>query len=337
MKWVWRGLGVLAALLVVAFFVLRVPDTDPAEMRAKYGTAPSQFLDIGEGRAIHVRDEGPRDAPVIVLLHGSNADLHTWQEWAKILREDYRVIRFDQRGHGLTGPAPDDDYSAQGFGADIDAVTAKLGVDTFTLAGNSMGGGIAMAYALDKPWRLDALVLVDASGAPVKREGGGNLAFTLAGMPVVGDALSQLLPRSLVAKSLSQSVSNQEVVTDEAIDRYWELARYPGNRGATRKRFSAPRTAFDPAEIARVKVPTLVMWGREDALIPYAAGEWYAEHLPGATLVAYDGIGHIPMEEAPERSATDLMIWLSDALVPPELPKAGSEMEPAQGEAVLTP
>ena len=161
MKWVWRGLLILVAVLVIAVLVFRVPDTDPAAMRAKYGAAPSQFIPVGEGRAIHVRDEGPRDAPVIVLLHGSNSDLHTWQEWADMLKADYRVIRFDQRGHGLTGPAADDDYSPEAFGADIDAVTAKLGVDTFTLAGNSMGGGIAMAYAIAKPWRLDALVLVE--------------------------------------------------------------------------------------------------------------------------------------------------------------------------------
>ena len=332
-KWVWRGLLALLAVLVIAFFLLRVPDTDPAEMRAKYGGEPSQFTDVGNGREIHLRDEGPRDAPVIVLLHGSNADLHTWQPWVDILKEDYRVIRYDQRGHGLSGPAKDGDYSAAGFARDIDAVTEALGIDTFTLAGNSMGGWIAMDYAMQKPWRLDALVLVDAAGAPVQREGGGNLAFTLAGMPVVGDLLSQLLPRSLVEKSFRQSVSNQAIVTDRAVDRYWELARYPGNRAATRQRFSAPRTAFSAEDVAQVKVPTLVMWGKEDSLIPFEAGEWYAKHLPNATLVAYDGIGHIPMEEAPELSANGLLVWLGEALLPPDVPMA----EPAADEAVLTP
>ena len=333
MKWAWRGLLVLLAILVVAFFALRVPDTDPAEMRAKYGGEPSMFLNIDNDRTIHVRDEGPRDAPVIVLLHGSNADLHTWQPWVDILKEDYRVIRFDQRGHGLTGPAPDGDYSTAGFGRDIDAVTGALGVETFTLAGNSMGGGIAMAYAIEKPWKLDALVLVDAAGAPVKREGGGNLAFKLAAMPVVGDLLSQLLPRSLVAKSFAQSVSNQDVVTDAAIDRYWELARYPGNRAATRQRFSTARTSFDAKDIERVQMPTLIIWGKEDALIPYEAALWYDRHLPRSTLVGYDGIGHIPMEEAAERSATDLTIWLADALAPPQIPGE----EPAPVQPVLTP
>lgn len=77
MKWVWRGLLALLGVLVIAFLIFRTPDTDAAEMRAKYGGPPSQFVAIGGGVTVHLRDEGPEDAPAIVLLHGSNADLHT--------------------------------------------------------------------------------------------------------------------------------------------------------------------------------------------------------------------------------------------------------------------
>ena len=314
MKWAVRILFGLAVLLLALFLVFRTPDTDPDEMRSRYGDAPSQMLALASGREIHVRDEGPRDAPAIVLLHGSNADLHTWQPWVDALREDYRVIRFDQRGHGLTGPAADGSYSLASFVRDVDAVADRLDLGSFALAGNSMGGAIAVGYAMARPERLDALVLGDAGGAPVGRAGGGNLAFRLAAMPGVGNVMSQMLPRSLVEKSLAQSVSNRSVVTDDAVDRYWELARYPGNRAATRERFAAPREPFDAADVARVEVPTLVMWGEDDRLIPYAAAGWYMDHLPDATLVNYPGIGHLPMEEAPERSAADLRDWLSDVL-----------------------
>ncbi|MDG5748845.1 alpha/beta hydrolase [Qipengyuania sp. XHP0207] len=333
MKWVLRVLGGLLLVLIAAFFIFRVPDTDPEEMWAKYGAAPSQRFELADGRTVHLRDEGPRDAPAIVLLHGSNADLATWQPWVERLREDYRVIRFDQRGHGLTGPAPDNDYSLAAFVADVDRVADALDLDRFVLAGNSMGGGIAMGYAIAHPERLRGLVLVDAGGAPIRRERGGNLAFTVAAMPVVGDAASQVLPRSLVARSLSQSVSNHEVVTPQAIDRYWEMARYPGNRGATRARFSTRRVPFTPEQIAEVEVPTLVMWGKEDALIPYAAAGWYMDHLPQATLAAYPAIGHLPMEEAPDRSAQDLRQWL-DSLTTGGNPDPA---EPAQGPSVLNP
>ncbi|WP_324828089.1 alpha/beta fold hydrolase [Qipengyuania zhejiangensis] len=326
MKTFLRIVGVLVALVIVTFLAFRVPDTDPDEMWARYGSAPSQRLTLDDGRAIHVRDEGPRGAPVIILLHGSNADLHTWRDWADGLRDEYRVIRFDQRGHGLSGPAPDGNYELTSFIGDVDKVADALGVETFTLAGNSMGGAIAMGYAIANPDRLEGLVLVDASGAPVMREGGGNLAFSLATKPVIGNLMSQLLPRSLIEKSLSQSVSNQSVVTPQAVDRYWEMARYPGNREATRKRFSTPRKSFPAETVAAMRVPTLVMWGEDDALVPFEAAGWYMDHLPNATLVAYPGIGHIPMEEAPERSLADLRAWLAET-------GAAPENSPASGNA----
>ena len=310
MKWLLRIVGIIAALLVIAFLFFRVPDTDPEEMRAKYGAEPSQFVTMDDGSTVHLRDEGPTtdegDVPVLVLLHGSNADIHTWQPWVNRLKNSYRIIRFDQIGHGLTGPAADNNYALDAFVEDINDVTAKLGVERFVLAGNSMGGAIAMGYALEHADRLDGLILVDAGGADIKREGGGNLLFTLARIPVVNSLMSQITPRSMVETSLSQSVYNQEIVTDDAVDRYWELARYPGNRDATMTRFSTPRQAFDEERIRAMTVPTLVMWGEEDSLIPYEAAGWYMDRLPNATLANYPEIGHIPMEEAPDISAADV-------------------------------
>ena len=113
-------------------------------------------------------------------------------------------------------------------------------------------------------------------------------------------------------------------ITPEVVDRYWELARYPGNRAATRQRFSMPRTSFDAAMVEQVQVPALVMWGREDALIPYAAAGWYMEHLPDATLAAYPGIGHLPMEEAADRSVADLKAWLEKVRLDREAENAGT-------------
>lgn len=300
----------LLGLLFAAFLILRVPQTDPVAMRAKYGGPPSQFVQMPDGQTVHLRDEGPRDAPVIILLHGSNADLHTWDEWAGRLKADYRVVRFDQIGHGLTGPAVGGEYALEDFGRTIDQVADKLEIDRFVLAGNSMGGAIAMDYAIHHPARLAGLVLVDAGGADIRSEGKGNLAFTIARIPVLGSLMGHLLQRSLVEKSLSQSVYNQEVVRADAVDRYWELARYPGNSEATRKRFSTPRRSFADADVRAMKVPTLVMWGKEDALIPVEAAHWYAKRLPNATTAIYPLIGHIPMEEAPERSLADLRAFL---------------------------
>lgn len=304
------GLAVLG-LLMIAFLTLQTPDTDPAAMRAKYGAPPSQFLQLGNGLTVHLRDEGPRGAPVIVLLHGSNADLHTWDAWTAQLSKTWRVVRYDQIGHGLTGPKPSRNYSLDAFGDTLDQVTAKLGVDRFVLAGNSMGGGIALHYALAHPERLRGLVLVDAGGAPVRGKPKGNIGFKIARLPVLRNLMRTITPRSLIAQSLRQTVGNQSIVTEAMVDRYWELLRYPGNRQATIDRFGAYPGPVDAARVATLKVPTLILWGEKDPLIPLEAGKWFAAHIPGAKFVVYPGIGHIPMEEAVGASLGDLQPWLA--------------------------
>ena len=317
MKWALRILGALVALLLIGFLFFRTADTDPAEMRAKYGGEPSQFVELSNGLTVHVRDEGPRDGVPIILLHGSNADLHTWQPWADALKADYRVIRYDQRGHGLTGAAPDADYTLDAFTNDVELVADALGLEQVILGGNSMGGWISAGYALDSPERLMGLVLVDASGAPIERDGPPPLGFRIAQTPVLRDVARHFMSRSIFERSLAQSVSNQTIVTEEEIDRYWELARLPGNRKATMQRFATPRVVYSQEQIAALDVPTLVMWGEEDALIPLAAGNWYAEHLPNSTYVTYPGIGHIPQQEHVAQSVDDLRQWL-EQLVPAE-------------------
>lgn len=326
MKWFVRGVLALIALLVIAFLIFRTPDTDAAEMRAKYGGVPSQFVDIGDGVTVHLRDEGPKDAPAIMLLHGSNADLHTWEPWVAALTSQYRVIRFDQVGHGLTGPDPAHDYSRANYVADVLAVADKLGLERFIIGGNSMGGKHALAFAIAHPDRVSGLVLVDASGGPMpqdkaakKNSGGGNIGFRIARMPGINRLVEQITPRSLIAQSLEQSVSVKSIITEPMIDRYWELLRYPGNRRATLQRFSQPHESLTEAEIAGVTAPTLILWGEEDRLIPVAAGQWLAKVMPTAQITVYPNIGHLPQEEAPAATLGDLLPWLAEHVPTPNL------------------
>jgi pimeloyl-ACP methyl ester carboxylesterase len=325
MKWLLRGLLALIGVLMVAFLFFRTPDTDAAEMRAKYGGPPSQFVAIGDGVTVHLRDEGPKDAPAIVLLHGSNADLHTWEPWVQALKGQYRVIRFDQVGHGLTGPDPKQDYSRDNYVADILEVADKLGLKQFVLGGNSMGGKHALAFAVKHPQRLTGLVLVDGSGGPMLKldkkddaasSSSGNIGFTIARMPGVNLLVEQVTPRRLIAQSLEQSVSVKSVASEAAVDRYWELLRYPGNRRATLKRFGYPYDPLTEAEIAAVTTPTLILWGEEDRLIPVEAGQWLAKTMPNNALVIYPKIGHLPHEEAVEATLGDLQPWLAEHALP---------------------
>jgi pimeloyl-ACP methyl ester carboxylesterase len=272
---------------------------------------------IGEGVTVHLRDEGPKQAPALILLHGSNADLHTWEPWVQALKAKYRVIRFDQVGHGLTGPDPKDDYSRANYVAHVGAVADKLGLKQFILGGNSMGGKHALAYAIAHPERVTGLVLVDGSGGPMLKldkkkddEDSGNIGFKIAQTPGINLLVEQITPRSLIAQSLEQSVSVKSVANAAAVDRYWEMLRYPGNRRATLKRFSQPYDPLGEAEIAAVATPALILWGEEDRLIPVEAGQWLAKTLPNNRLVVYPGIGHLPQEEAVAATLGDLLPWL---------------------------
>ncbi|MDY7099178.1 MAG: alpha/beta hydrolase [Pseudomonadota bacterium] len=317
MKWLLRIAGTLVAVLVIAFLIFRTPDTDAAAMRAKYGGAPSQFVEIEGGVSVHLRDEGPRDGAnlPIILLHGSNADLHTWEPWVKGLSSTHRVIRFDQVGHGLTGPDPAGDYSRANYASDVIEVADALGIERFILGGNSMGGKHTLAAAFEYPERVAGLILVDAGGMPdvgADDEGddGGNIGFTIARMPGINRIAQQITPRSLIEQSLEQSVSVKSVVTKEAVDRYWELLRYPGNRAATMARFSSPYEPLSFDEIAQIAAPSLIIWGDEDRLIPLAAGEALDKTLPDSELVIFEGIGHLPHEEAAQDTLNAVTKWL---------------------------
>jgi pimeloyl-ACP methyl ester carboxylesterase len=309
-RWLKRLLVLILVLLGGGLALAWTPDADPQELAARYAGSASRFVDLGGGLRVHVRDEGPRDAPAIVLLHGSNASLHTWNAWTRRLARRYRVISYDQPGHGLTGPHPRGDYRASAFVDVLDRVTRALGAERFVLAGNSMGGWVAWNYALAHPDRLTGLVLVDAAGAPGSAPKKLPIGFRIANSPAA-PLMEHLTPRWVVARSVEQSMFVQDAITPVMIDRYWDLLRYPGNRKATRDRAVTPRTTASADSMARIKVPTLVLWGAEDTLIPVASAHWFARNIPGARLVVLPRVGHIPMEEAPEQSVDALAGWMA--------------------------
>jgi pimeloyl-ACP methyl ester carboxylesterase len=304
----WTGF-ILLTVLIGGLIAGWTPDTDPAAMRTKYANVASQFIDVGDGLRVHVRDEGNRNAPAIVLLHGSNDSLQTWDTWVTKLQGSFRVIRMDLPGHGLTGPHPKGDYSNAAFAGVVDTVTSKLGAGHFTLVGQSMGGGIAVSYAMAHPDKLDRLVLIDAAGGPVSKDVSLPIAFQIAKMPVLSGLMNVITPRSFVAQSVRQSMAQQSVINDKMIDRYWELLRYPGNREATGARFRATPLLFSAAQVHTLQMPTLIMWGESDTIFPLPTGHWFADNMPTSKLITYKGVGHLPMQEASDRSIQDLLEW----------------------------
>jgi pimeloyl-ACP methyl ester carboxylesterase len=317
-------LKIILAAIVVLFVGLGIffykGEIPADEVDAKYTSPESQFLSMDNGARVHFRDEGNPDAEAIVLVHGSNASLHTWEPWVEELGNDYRIVTMDLPAHGLTGATPDRNYSSEAQLNTVYAVVEHLGIDQFVLGGNSMGGGVTWRYALEYPEQVTAMLLIDASGLPqwwqerqAEQEEGGReapLAFQLLREPWFRVIAKRIDPYYLVEQGVRSSYNNSPVVDEALIDRYYELSLREGTRDATLDRFGANRNWDVTYDLSVLDQPTLVMWGKEDSLIPASTADKFAEVLPNTKVVVYKDVGHIPMEEIPERSAQDVLAFL---------------------------
>ncbi|HEY1960965.1 MAG TPA: alpha/beta hydrolase [Rhizomicrobium sp.] len=305
------GILILVGLAGAAFWLLSGPDIPRATLEAKYAKPPSQFMRLADGARAHIRDRGPRNAPVLVLIHGSNASLFTWEPWVKRLDNTYRVVTLDLPGHGLTGAVPNGDYSQEGMVAFIKEVADGLGLKQFAIGGNSMGGAIAARFTEKYPERISRLILIDSGGLPTNEGQHIPLAFRLARTPFVNKVLLHITPRSLVVEGLNDAIVRKKIITNRMIDLYWDFARMTGTRQATLIRFQLPWNTAVKDHIADIKAPTLILWGEEDHLVPVEAARQFAANIHGARLVVYPHTGHIPQEEVPQKSADDLRAFLS--------------------------
>lgn len=299
-------------LLVAGFVALNwAPDRPVAALEARWAPPPSTFIDLG-GMRVHLRDEGIRDDPVpIVLLHGTSASLHTWDGWVAVLAAERRVIRFDLPGFGLTGPAPDGDYRIERYVEFVGAMLDALGVGHCVLAGNSFGGTVAWQATLAlPPGRVQQLVLVDAAGYPVISES-VPIAFRIARVPVLSSLMSVTLPRRLVESSLRNVYGDPDRITPELVDRYYEISLREGNRAALAQRFAQAPHGKHADRIREIRVPTLILWGGRDRLIPPEHGELFHRDIAGSRIVVFPELGHVPHEEDPDATVAVVRDFLA--------------------------
>lgn len=292
-------------------------DLPIATAEQRYTSPASQFIQLSDGVRLHMRDEGPRDAPVIILAHGSNASLHAWEPWVSSMEGKWRVVSFDFPAHGLTGPSTSGIYNGANYVRVVDELAANLKIERFVLGGNSMGGAVAWRYALAHPTKVAGLVLVDAAGYP--REGGGKppLVFRLARAPVVGEAFSRLTNRSILASQLKDVIVDDSLVTPVMVERYYDLLMRKGNREATLARLRAgPDDPDAYKSIPTITAPTLVLWGEQDPWIPLSDATRFASEIKGATKITYPNTGHLPQEERPAQTAAAVDAFLTRVYTP---------------------
>lgn len=257
----------------------------------------------------YVYHERTGKGPAVLLLHGFGASSFCWRKVVPALAESNDVIAVDMNGFGYTErPFGTAAYSTSGQAALAVAVLDKLGVDSAVVVGHSYGAGVAAYLAQEYPDRVHALVFVDG-GAPVSRSRQGLPAIL---QPLVSWwVTSFMLNERAIGDALRETVRDPAVVDTAMVAGYLRPLRIEGLDRALRGLTAPPPRNQARVEPARIRQPTLIVWGREDEVIPLRVGESLLETMPDARLHAIEECGHLPMEERAQEFGAALREFLS--------------------------
>jgi pimeloyl-ACP methyl ester carboxylesterase len=276
----------------------------------KYTNSESKYITV-DGMRIHYKDEG--QGPVVILIHGVCASLHTWDGWTGIMKDRFRIIRIDLPGFGFSELKDKDVFTRDSAVRLMELLVQEMKLQEFSIAGNSLGGYVAWLYALNHPDRVEKLVLVDPVGLPMKMP----WLLRFASNPLIRPFSRHIMPRFIFSQAVNQVYGDKSRITQGVKDRYFELAmRENGKRDYVDIFTGMGREVKKPgfsAGISDIGVPTLVMWGTKDIWIDY--NEFFPQWeklLPRAKFISYEGAGHVPMEEIPVRTAEDAIKFLSE-------------------------
>ncbi len=296
--------------LITTYFGFR--DIPVEDLQTEYANSESEFIPVND-MMVHVRDEG--SGPVLVLLHGILSSLHTWDGWVPTLSQDYRVIRLDLPGFGLTGLPGNGsgDFSLELVTDTVLKILADRHVEKATFIGNSFGGEVSWRLAVEHPELVERVVLIDAKSFPQK----WPFVLNLVRRPPLRTFSSFTIPRYSVAIGLYQVYGDDGRLSQDTITRYHHMMLRPGNRKAMLEVMDwieeneRPDGAEPEAGLYKISQPLMTMWGKKDAWIPYEkVGKQWEAAYPDATHVVYKDAGHIPMEEIPSQTLMDLLAFL---------------------------
>ena len=321
MKKVLKWIGLLiTAILVVFIYRGTYFDIPREELESKYAIGASGFLIMDDGSRIHYRDEGNVQGPAIVLLHGFNGSLFNFERLVPLLADDFRLVSMDLPAFGLTGAVPSENYTTENFVNTVLEVTTQLGLEKFSIAGNSMGGHTAWRYALQYPDQIETLILIAAAGVWTEEDlerasSEGPLIWKIMSSDLAKGVLLYFSPRFFSEQGLKTAIADPELVTESLVDQFHQLALLKGSREAFISMFSDESGDWAKPEIFRnITVPTLVVHGSEDNLLQVETSKHFEENIPIVEVKIYEGIGHLPMYEDPKRTADDIRDFIQKAL-----------------------
>ena len=291
------GLGVVALLLLINTVTMN-RETKSAE---KGGGGKIMQL---EGGDLFYKDEGDRDDPPIVLLHGFAASQRWWDRVAPALeRRGLRVIRFDLLGHGRS-EKPRDGYAPDEQARRVAMALAKLRVRRAAVVGHSMGGTVASALAQQKPGLVRRVAVIGT--AP--RDGFSELPFTgrLATWPVVGQLARRFAPDQVIKAGLNSAFAEGIDVPDAFVEDLDGMTFSAYDKSAKESRDSVEEEP-NSERINESGRRLLVIFGTKDEIVDPDAADAWAKDVPGARVVKLRGAGHSPLWERP-REVTNLLL-----------------------------
>jgi pimeloyl-ACP methyl ester carboxylesterase len=186
-----------------------------------------------------------------------------------------------------------------------------LKLDEVVMAGNSLGGGIAWQTTLAHPTRVQQLVLIDATGYPLQPQS-MPIGFRLAQISWLAPITQKILPRQMIEASVRNVYGQPDRVSTALVDRYYELTLRAGNRASLTQRFQYRSSdAALAGQISKLNLPTLILWGSEDRLIPPEHGQRFHQDIAGSALQVFEGLGHVAHEEDPDATVQAVKRFLS--------------------------
>jgi pimeloyl-ACP methyl ester carboxylesterase len=274
-----------------------------------YGVAQrSEWLDIDWQEHLHsivVRGSQVNyvemgDGPPVVLIHGLSGCWQNWLENIPQLARRHRVVALDLAGFG-DSELPQEEISIPGYGRFVDAFLGEIGVERASLVGNSMGGFIAAETSISHPSRVDKLVLVSAAG--LVRVGNRQLYALERAARLFHPLTAAFLARrehlvrrpGLRKRMLYGVVRYPERIEPELA---YEVASGAGKPGF----LDALQAVMDydfRDRLSEISVPTLIVWGRNDRVVPVAGAYEYEQLIPNTRRVIFEDTGHLPMLERP--------------------------------------
>ncbi|MFN7975376.1 MAG: alpha/beta hydrolase [Acidobacteriota bacterium] len=272
-----------------------------------------------EGVRLHVHEAGKGDPPV-VLVHGFGGTSFSWRYLVPSLAEHHRVLTFDLPGHGYSEKPDHYDYTAVHLGKLLRQFLIEEKVENAILMGNSYGGAISLAAVVETQEeegvdqkRIGKLVLIDSAGYPQKLPA----HVALLKLPVLNRLLPAITPPKLLMRIVVSSMYGDGHCEKEQVAEYANAYRTKGTRRAFRQyvKQMLPKEIGDYTKKYKdVRVPTLVISGDRDKVVPVKVAEQFDQDIPESTLVMVKGAGHIPQEEAPDKVLAALSAFLGEPL-----------------------